>query len=189
MENKEKESAINDRKIDETEKSENMDENKEEELNVIEEPIKFIKFNNEENIQLKSKIQTLDYKNESSSKIAKLAKKYSRENDAESTYKYMNMCISSGQSIVVLEYAISLYRSNNFKQALDYFVLLSKINHPIAKYYIGVMKFFGQGCDKNISESFQMMKYLSSNGIDKATEFIENYFDENSDGIKRKKIQ
>ena len=178
MENKEKESAINDRKIDETEKSSYMDENKEEELDVI-----------EEHIQLNCKIQTINNKNESSSKIAKLAKKYSRENDAESTYKYMNMCISSGQSIVVLEYAISLYRSNHFKQALDYFVLLSKINHPIAKYYIGVMKFFGQGCDKNISESFQMMKYLSSNGIDKATEFIENYFDENSDGIKSKKIQ
>ena len=89
----------------------------------------------------------------------------------------MNLCILNGQSTVALEYAIQLYKTEHFKVALNYFNLLSEINHPIAKYFVAVMKYFGQGCDKNQSESFEIMKYLSLERIDKATEFLENYFE------------
>lgn len=105
-----------------------------------------------------------------------LAIKYSIENDPENTFKYMNQCILEGKSNVVLEYAAYLYKTKHFKESLNYFMMLSKINHPIAQYYIGIMKYYGQGCKANKQESQKIMKYLSNKDIDKATEFIEDHF-------------
>lgn len=38
------------------------------------------------------------------------------------------------------------------------------------------MKFKGQGCKENREESFNIIKYLSDHGIDKATEFLNRHF-------------
>ena len=57
--------------------------------------------------------------------------------------------IKSGNYTFPLNYAIDLYKSKNFVQTFNYFELLSEINHPVAIFYIGVMKYKGHGCFKN----------------------------------------
>lgn len=89
----------------------------------------------------------------------------------------MNKCINEKQSDVVLEYAINLYKHQNYHASKKYFKLLIKINHPIAKYYYGIMKYYGQGCLMNLKESEKILRSLSESGIDLATEFIEDHFD------------
>lgn len=106
-----------------------------------------------------------------------LAKKFSLENDSENTYKYFSMLIKQGRCTIPLEYAVRLYNEKNYKQAFNYFCLISKVNHPIAKFYIGIMKFSGIGCEKNQKESYMILKHLSDNGIDRATDFLENNFE------------
>lgn len=39
------------------------------------------------------------------------------------------------------------------------------------------MKYLGKGCDQNAKESYEIMKKLADNGIDKAIEFLEEKFD------------
>lgn len=106
----------------------------------------------------------------------KLAKKSSTENDPEKTYLMMNKLIESGNFMVPLEYAVNLYNSKQYKQAFHYFSAISKANHPIALYFIAVMKFKGLYCEENREEAFKIMKKLSENGIDRASEFIEDNF-------------
>ena len=86
------------------------------------------------------------------------------------------MLINKGYCEIPLEFAIKLYKMKCFKQALNYFTLISNVNHPIAKYFIAVMLFYGQGCDKDLNKSYKILKYLSLSGIDRATEFLENNF-------------
>ena len=105
-----------------------------------------------------------------------LAIKYSQENDTENIIKYFNILIKNGRTQIPLQFAIRLYKSHNYKQALFYFEMLRRVNHPIASYFIGVMKFMGHGLEKNKKESYEILKHLSDNGIDKATEFIEDHF-------------
>lgn len=59
---------------------------------------------------------------------------------------------------------------------MNYFKLLSKFNHPIANFFVRIMKLKGEGCEVNPEESYSILMHLSENGIDKATEFIENNF-------------
>lgn len=75
-----------------------------------------------------------------------------------------------------MEYAIILYKQGNFKVSMNYFKLLSKFNHPIANFFIGIMKFKGERCEVNQEESYSILKHLSENGINKTTEFFENNF-------------
>lgn len=86
------------------------------------------------------------------------------------------MLLKSGNWKVPLEYAISLYNSKNYKQAFFYFKLLSSLNHPVAFYFIGIMTFHGLGCKQNKDEAFKILDHLSKNGIECATEFIEDNF-------------
>ena len=39
------------------------------------------------------------------------------------------------------------------------------------------MKFSGIGCEKSQKESYMILKHLSDNGIDRATDFLENNFE------------
>ena len=86
------------------------------------------------------------------------------------------MLIEKGKYTIPLEYSVKLYKSKQFHQSFNYFTLLSKMNNPIALYFIGRMKFYGEGCIKNEEESYKILKHLSDNGIDQATEFLENNF-------------
>lgn len=86
------------------------------------------------------------------------------------------MLIKNGNYRIILDYAIGLYNRKYYKQAFLYFTLISTINHPIAKYFIGVMKLKEEGCNQNREESYQIMKYLSDNGIDRASDFLKTYF-------------
>lgn len=72
-----------------------------------------------------------------------LAMKFSKENDTENFVKYCIMFIKSGNTKIPLEFAVNLYRLKKFSQAFNYFSLLKEINHPIARFYLGVMKFYG----------------------------------------------
>lgn len=146
-----------------------------------EESLKFFKLTanqgqieSQKSIKFIDEIQSYEQKCKESDII--LAKEYSIEKDAENTFKYMSKCIFKGQSNIVLKYAVSLYNSKHYKESYIYFQMMCNINHPIAKYYIGVQKYFGQGCKKNIDESKQIMEILSEKGIEKASEFIETYF-------------
>ena len=105
-----------------------------------------------------------------------LAKKYSIENDEENTFKYMKMLTSSGSYGIPLEYSIILYKMKKYKQAFNYFSLLSKYNHPIAMYFIGIMKFNGFGCSKNKEEAYGILQNLASNGLECASDFIDDNF-------------
>ena len=87
------------------------------------------------------------------------------------------MLIKNGRCNVPLEYAVRLYKDEHYEQAFNYFCLMSKVNHPIAQYFIGEMKFYGRGCIENRDESYNILKHLSCNGIDRATEFLEYHFD------------
>lgn len=60
--------------------------------------------------------------------------------------------------------------------SFNFFVLVSKTNHPIALYFIGIMKFKGEGCLKDIDESYKILKNLADNGMEKAAEFLDDYF-------------
>lgn len=77
---------------------------------------------------------------------------------------------------VPMEYVINISKQGNFKVSMNYFKLLSKFNHPIENFFIRIMKFKGERCEVNPEESYSILKHLSENGIDKATEFIENNF-------------
>ena len=105
-----------------------------------------------------------------------LFKKFTKENDTENIYKYLCMLIKTGNCDAPIEYAVRLFNAKHYKQAFNYFTTISKINHPIAKYFIGLMKFYGYGCDENHDDSYRIMSDLSNNGIEKATEFIEKHF-------------
>ena len=106
-----------------------------------------------------------------------LAKKYSLENDCENMNKYFNMLIKQGKCEIPIEYAVNLYKEKHYEQAFKYFCSINKANHPIAQFFIAVMKYWGNGCKKNQNESYKILKYLSDNGIERATEFLENHFE------------
>lgn len=108
--------------------------------------------------------------------ITKLAQKYIEDNDTENIYKYIVLLIESGESLIPIEYAFNLYKKGHFKVSYNYFSLISTTNNPIAQYFIGIMKFKGQGCEQNLDESYELLKHLSQNGIDRATEFLEDNF-------------
>ena len=97
--------------------------------------------------------------------------KYSNENDGEITQKLPHQ-----NSIVSIEYAIQLFNQKHFEEAFNYFSLISEINNPAAMYFVGVMLFNGLGCEKNREKSYDILKKLSNDGIDKATEFIKKHF-------------
>ena len=97
--------------------------------------------------------------------------KYSNENDSEITQK-----LPPQNSIVSIEYAIQLFNQKHFEEAFNYFSLISEINNPAAMYFVGVMLFNGLGCEKNREKSYDILKKLSNDGIDKATEFIKKHF-------------
>ena len=42
-------------------------------------------------------------------------------------------------------------------------------------YFVGVMKYKGQGCLKDKNKSYQILKSLSDKGIDNSSEFLENF--------------
>ncbi|KAK8860760.1 hypothetical protein M9Y10_012426 [Tritrichomonas musculus] len=102
-----------------------------------------------------------------------LAMKYASENDTENAVKYVSALIKEGGFQFPLKYGIDLYRKKQMKQSFLIFEALSEFNHPIAKYFIAVMKFRGEGCIQNKVESLEIMKSLSNQGVDKATEFLE----------------
>lgn len=110
----------------------------------------------------------LQYKNETESENIKateiLAKKYSLRNDSEWTYNYMKK-LNWFRLINFSNWICSKLKHLWFKQAYDYFSLMVKINHPIAKYFLGIMKYKGEGCDVNQQESFAILKDLSKNEI------------------------
>lgn len=91
-------------------------------------------------------------------------------------FKYFNILIKTGNCAIPLEYAVCLYKSKQYEQAFKYFTLISEINHPIAKYFVGIMKYYGRGCKRNLDDSYKILKSLSDNGIDRASEFIEDKF-------------
>ena len=104
-----------------------------------------------------------------------LAKKYIKENDTENIYRCFCILIQNGLCRIPLEFAVQLYKMKYYKQAFNYFILISKTNNPIALYFIGVMKFMGQGCIENKEEAHKILKYLSNNGIDMASDFLNNF--------------
>ena len=112
--------------------------------------------------------------------LKKLAMKYSKENDAESAYLCMKKLIDAHEFEVPVRYATDLYNKRCFEATFKYFELAARFNHPIARCFVGVMKFYGLGCDANRDESRAILESLSDNGIDKATEFIEEKFNCNN---------
>ena len=97
------------------------------------------------------------------------------ENDAENVFKYISMLVKSGNWQIPLKYAVGLFRSGFYTQSFNYFTLISATNNPVALFYIGVMKFTGQGCVEDKNESYKIMKSLSEKGINKATEFLQDH--------------
>ena len=89
---------------------------------------------------------------------------------------YIHSLIKTGNYSVPLEYAFNLYKTKKYDLAFEYFSIISKFNHPIANYFVGLMYYYGQGCTQNRQKSYEIMKTLSDNGIDKATEFLDNNF-------------
>ena len=65
----------------------------------------------------------------------------------------------------------------HYEQLFKYFTLINKTRNPTVHYFIAVMKFYGHGCDKNLDKSYQILNHLSQNGIDRATEFLEEHFE------------
>ncbi|KAK8889286.1 hypothetical protein M9Y10_034032 [Tritrichomonas musculus] len=104
-----------------------------------------------------------------------LAVKYAKENDTENALKYIFILINEGCFEVPLNYAVTLYKLKQFKQAFNIFSLISKFNHPIAKYFIGIMKYNGEGCTKSKKEAHEILLNLSDHGIEKATDFLDNF--------------
>lgn len=150
--------------------------NKFETNNIIERSINFDQLFTDENIHQKEKQNdTEEIKIEL---FERLSVKFIKKNDTENIYNTLNVLIQKGRWKIPLEYAISLYKKKFYRQSFNYFSILSKINHPIAKYFIGVMKFKGEGCEVNRYESYRILKHLSDAGIDKATEFLEDHFNE-----------
>lgn len=135
----------------------------------------FLKENDEADISLSMYKKAAE--RGSSKAQAYLAMKFSRENDPENTFKYMKMCIRTGQDIVPLEYAKFLYDKKNFKLAFDYFNLVASVNNPIARFFIGLMKFKGEGCEENRDEAYSIMKKLADQKIERAAQFIEDNFE------------
>ena len=101
---------------------------------------------------------------------------YQTVDSVNNSYLCMCKCIFSGEFEHPLKYGISLYRQKRYAESMYYMNALSKFGHPIAKYFIGVMKYKGKGCDKNEDESYSIMKELSSGGIDQATKFLDDNF-------------
>lgn len=66
-----------------------------------------------------------------------------KENDTENVIKYVFSLINEGCFDVPLRYATFLYKTKKFRQSLVIFDSLFKYNHPIAAYFIGVMKYRG----------------------------------------------
>lgn len=104
-----------------------------------------------------------------------LAMKYLKENDTENTIKYIFILINEGAFDAPLNFAVFLYKMKKFEQAFNIFSIISKFNHPIAKYFIGVMKYYGEGCTKNRKEAYEILLNLSNQGIDKASDFLNNF--------------
>ena len=105
-----------------------------------------------------------------------LAKKYIITNDTENIHRIFRALINKAKYAIPLNYAIELYNKKYYDQSFHFFSLLLKCNHPIAKYYIGIMKFKGQGCESNKKESYNILKYLSDHGIDRATTFLNQHY-------------
>ena len=68
------------------------------------------------------------------------------------------------------------FNAKYYKQSFNYFAKISMTNHPIALFFIGVMKFYGYECDKNHDNSYRILSDLSKSGIERTTDFIENHF-------------
>lgn len=65
-----------------------------------------------------------------------LAKKYSKENDTENTFKYVNALVESGNYSVSLKYAIICFKEKKFDLAFKYFsIVFTNYNHQIANYF------------------------------------------------------
>lgn len=88
----------------------------------------------------------------------------------------MCMLIKEGKFAIPIDYAVDLYKSQQYKQSFFYFSLISRSNHPVAEYFIGIMKYYGKGCQRNQEESYRILKHLSDHGIDSAIEFIDTHF-------------
>lgn len=144
--------------------------------NGLEKSINFDLFFTDENIHQKEKQN--DTEKIKIELFERLAVKFIKKNDTENIYNTLNVLTQKGRWKIPLEYAISLYKKKFYQQSFNYFSILSKINHPIAIYFIGVMKFKGEGCEVNRNESYRILKHLSDAGIDKATEFLEVHFNE-----------
>ena len=99
------------------------------------------------------------------------------ENDTENIHKYFCLLIKKGECSIPLEYAVNLYKRKYYKQAFNYFTMIAKSNNPIAKYFLGIMKYNGFGCIKDQNEAYKILKNLSDNGVDSATAFIEDHYE------------
>lgn len=53
-----------------------------------------------------------------------LAKKYSKENDTENTFKYVNALVESGNYSVPFKYAIICFKEKQFDLAFKYFSII-----------------------------------------------------------------
>ena len=98
-------------------------------------------------------------------------------NPAEALKNLMGKLIRDGNCSIPIEYAINLYKMKQFKQAYNYFTLISKFNYPIAKFFIGVMKYRGEGCEQDIDDAYLILKRLSDIGVESASKFIEENFE------------
>ena len=94
------------------------------------------------------------------------------ENDIENAHKHIVYLINHGRFKIPIEYAIKLYKLNYFEKEFRYFCMISKYNHPIAKYFKGVMLFRGKGCIQSKDEAIKLMNDLSKKGINQASEFL-----------------
>lgn len=82
------------------------------------------------------------------------------------------MLIKNGKCEIHLKYAALLYKKKYYKDAFNYFSLISKVNHPIANYYIGVMKFIGQGCLIDREEAYKILNTFLKMGLIKLLSFL-----------------
>lgn len=53
--------------------------------------------------------------------IENLSIKYSKVNDSENIYKYLNKLIEEGKCIIPIDYAFNLYKLGHYQQSFNYF--------------------------------------------------------------------
>ena len=86
---------------------------------------------------------------------------------------HMKNLINNGEFSGPIEYAMDLYKNIHFEEAFDLFSMVAIYNHPIAKYFKGVMLFNGQGCNENRDEAIIILKDLAQKGVQRASEFLQ----------------